>query len=152
MADLTAIRTALAAQIQANAKPYLRAEGDPKDQGNPPVALILPGRPFARYGATIGGAFMSGGAPVQATDFNLNVMILVSKGTTLDRAQENLDQWLGFQNDAAAVSVAYAIAMDPTLGGVVADCEANEVTAYGPIQYAGAEYLGATITCSVMAQ
>lgn len=153
MANLSVVRAALANQIQEYAFPALRVNANPLDQINPPCAMILPGKPVAKYGRTLGGPFANlGGTIYAATDINLDIIILVSHATTTDRMQQNLDQWLGFENDAEVVSVAMAIEKDISLGGVVEWCVPETCDSYGPIEWSGQSYFGARIHCSVSLQ
>lgn len=161
MANLTNLRNALANQIETNCLPYLAADGSPLDQVNPPIALVLPGSPLAKYGSTLGESMLTMGPdgyaiPMATTEFNLRVMVLVSHASTTDRVQDTLDVWLGFENDYVngqqTVSVPMAVAMDPTLGGIASYCEAMTVSQYGPVEYAGIQFLGATILFNLVAQ
>ena len=87
-----------------------------------------------------------------ATDFSLDVIVLVSHATTTDRMQDNLDQWLGFENGDGIVSVPMAIEKDISLGGVVSWCIPETCDSYGPIEWSGNSYFGARIHCSVSLQ
>jgi hypothetical protein len=156
VASLTAVRKALANQILTNTLPLLAAvEAEPLDQiPNLPAALIFPGKPVAKYGVTMGEALPFLGSPagrmMAATDFNLQVMIVVSQGSTIERVQGTLDQFLGFENiPGQTVSIPTAVALDPTLGGVVFYCEAMQVSSYGPIEYNGNSYFGARIDFTI---
>jgi hypothetical protein len=153
MANLSAVRAALAAQINLYVQPSLTAVADPLDQVNVPSALILPAKNAVKYGRTLGGPMANlGGMIYAATDFNLDICILTSHATTTDRMQRNLDQWLGFEDDAAVVSVPMAITKDLTLGGAVEWCVPESCDAYGPIEWAGQTYFGARIHCSISLQ
>jgi hypothetical protein len=150
MANISTIRTALANQIAEYAFPALRVEANPYDQINPPCAMILPGKTVAKYGRTLGGPLQSlGGTQYAATDFNLDVLVIVSHASTIERVQQNLDQWLGFEQDETAVSVPMAIDRDITLGGVVEWCVPDNCDSYGPIEWNGTMYFGARIHCAI---
>lgn len=157
MANLTAVRTALANQIQEYTNPSITAVAVPLGQITTPCALILPAKNFAKYGRTLGGSLINPLTQIQfaATDFNLDVCVVVSDASTLDRVQTTLDQWMGFEFDdtaAGIVSVPAAIAKDDTLGGVVAYCEPTDADGYGPIEWSGITYFGARIHCSLSLQ
>ena len=158
MANLTAVRIALAAQITANTNDAngvaLNCIATPLDQITPPCGLVLPARNnVARFGICLGeGLVNDAGVPLSPAAFNLEVLVVVAHASTTDRVQAQLDQWLGFETDTTATSVAAAIALDPTLGGSVDYCEANAVTSYGPIDYNGTMYFGARISVTVSTQ
>jgi hypothetical protein len=155
---MTAVRTALAAQIQANANDangvFLQCTAMPLDQITPPVGLVLPARTNpVKFGICLGeGLLTDSGVPFSPAEFNLDILVIVAHASTTDRVQTQLDQWLGFENDSTSTSVAYAIAIDPTLGGTVDYAEANAVTSYGPVDYNGTMYFGARISVSVSTQ
>lgn len=157
MAGLKAVRRALASQVQDNIYPPLQAEANPKDQINPPSALVIPPRgTFATYGGTMGSDNMGMGtefmglpdaqpAILTATGFRLDLLIVVARND-IDRTQEALDQWFGYENEPGiSVSAAMAVALDPTLGGVVRWCNALTADAYNPVEWSGAMYFGARI-------
>lgn len=133
----------------------------PLDQITPPCALILPSRSnVAKFGICFGeGLLNDAGLPLSPAEFNLDILVIVAHAATTERVQKLLDQWLGFQDVAAdaatgnpSVSVAYAIAMDPTLGGAVDYAECNSVMSYGPVDYNGVPYFGARISVAVSTQ
>jgi hypothetical protein len=94
------------------------------------------------------------GKPVSPTEFTLAGYLVVARADTMANVQDNLDAWLGFENipGTGPVSVAMAIAMDPTLGGTVEWCETTTVDGYGPIEWAGSLYFGARINWNVSAR
>jgi len=154
MASLVEARNALAAQIQNYVQPVIPTVlSDPMDQvPNVPAAMVFPGKPVAKYGITLGEAGVMGGRMMAATEFNLQVLVLVSQGSTIERVQTNLDSWLGFENFPGNVSIPAAVALDPTLGMAVDYCEASIVSSYGPIEYNGTTYFGARIDFSLSCQ
>lgn len=143
----------MANQIGALAYPPLRMAPDIPDQINPPCAVIGPGRQYVSYATTLTGATGFGGvlgggpstAPASPTDFNLDVIILLSKASTQERVEAALDQWLGMENDGNAVSVAAAVLADPTLGGTVAWCEPVSADSPGPVTWNALEYFGTRV-------
>lgn len=159
MADLTAVRNALAAQItalssDANGVP-LNCIAQPLDQITPPCALVLPARSnVAKFGICLGeGLVDDNGLPLSPAEFNLEILVIVAHASTTERVQQQLDQWLGFLSyGQTATSVAGAVAQDPTLGGAVDYCECNNVMSYGPVDYNGTPYFGARISVTVSTQ
>jgi hypothetical protein len=134
VADLTAIRNALAAQITAVAG--LRAYGQAKDSVSPPAAVIIPGRPFMKYGVTM--------PPIRAADMRLVVLVVVSDSAPTDQTQQDLDAYLGIGTGEPG-SIALALQADPTLGGLVSDSYVDQISTYGRIDYAAVTYFGARL-------
>lgn len=140
--------------------PQLNCIAQPLDQITPPCALILPAKSnVAKFGICLGeGLVNDAGLPFSPAEFNLDVLVIVAHASTTDRVQQMLDQWLGFENDIdpdtgnQVVSVAFAIAQDPTLGGAVDYAECNSVISYGPVDYNGTQYFGARISVTVSTQ
>jgi len=139
VADISAARTALANQIQSLTG--LPCTPRMPDQINPPQAALLPSQPYAKYGITLGGHLASLGRPVPVvTELNMAVCVFVSRAGSVERAQQQVDQYLGFEPSSGVVSIPMAIDEDPTLGGVVEFCEPLTVQAYGDIEIAGQTY------------
>ena len=154
MVNISAVRNALAAQVNQYAYPALRMLPDAMDQVNPPVGVVLPARNYIDYVTTLDGATGFGGyiggqaqsVPVSDTNFGLDIMVVVAKASTLERAESDLDLWLGFQNSAGtAVSVAAAVMKDPTLGGTVHWCLPVSADAPGPVDWNTVQYFGARV-------
>ena len=150
MTNISAVRAAFAAQIGNLTVPSLRSLPEPEDQINPPVGIVLPGRPYLTYGTTLQGETGFLGSPVLGSqladvDFNLDYLILVSHASTLERLEQDLDSWLGFEADASIVSVPAAVAADPTLGGAVSWCVATTADPPGPLEWNGLQFFGARI-------
>lgn len=149
MASLQAVRLALAKQIQDNAFPRLQALGNPQDQINPPCALILPPHgTFAKYGETLGGAVLDpvSGNPYAASSFNLDALVVIARNADIERVQETLDQWFGYEQvPGVTVSIPMAVAMDDTLGHLVQWCQPTTADAYAPVSYNEVMYFGARI-------
>lgn len=154
------MRDALAASITANASPQLNCIAQPLDQITPPCALVLPARSnVAKFGICLGeGLLNDAGLPFTPAEFNLDILVIVAHASTTERVQQQLDQWLGYESGidpdtgANVVSVAFAIAQDPTLGGAVDYAECNSVISYGPVDYNGTQYFGARISVTVSTQ
>lgn len=121
------------------------------------MLLVIPRAPVAKIGVCLGeGILDASGRPLSPTEFTLGGHLIVARADTMSNVQDNLDQWLGFEsgtfNNVATVSVAMAIAMDPTLGGTVEWCETTIIDGYGPIEWAGAMYFGARLNFNVSAR
>lgn len=148
MADISAVRTALAAQIQSLTG--LTCTPRMPDTITPPQAALLPSLPYARYGLTLGGHLASLGARVPVvTELNLAVAVFVSRASSVERAQQQVDQYLGFEPSSGVVSIPQAIDEDPTLGGVVEFCEPVNVNAYGDIEIAGQTYFQGRLVVAI---
>jgi hypothetical protein len=154
MADLIAIRAALAAQVAANTVPALTASAELLDVLNSlPMFLVVPTRPVAKFDVCLGAGLLDGsGRPVTPTEFTLKGILPVSRGDTISNVQDTLDQWCGYQAIASTVPVAMAVDTDPTLGGAVEWCIVTSIDSYGPIEWAGVSYMGATFLFSVSAR
>jgi hypothetical protein len=136
MADFTAIRNALAAQITKYTG--LRCDGQARDQVTPPCSVVLPGNPFVNYGATMDETMTA----------NLMVLIIVTDAAPVEKTQRALDAYLGLdhgQDGGGTQSVPAAILADPSLSGTAEYCEPASVSSYGRIEYAGVPYFGARL-------
>jgi hypothetical protein len=136
VADLTAIRNALAAQITA--RTGLRTMAQVRDQVSPPVAVILPNNPLVTYGDTFEGA----------VTITLAVVLILSDAAPSEKVQRALDAYLGI-GSGETESIAAAITYDNSLGGTVQWCVPLAVTTYGRIEYAGETYFGARLNVNV---
>lgn len=135
MADLAAIRSALANRITAGTG--LRTLPEARDQVSPPVAVILPGAPVVQYGNTMDGTFT----------VNLVVLLIISDAAPTEKVQRALDAYLGIGvHDSVPASIAGAIQDDPRLGNTVDFCLAVSASGYGRIEYAGVTYFGARVS------
>lgn len=154
MADLVAIRASIAAQVGANAVPALTASAEILDSlPSLPMFLVLPTRPVAKFDVCLGAGIIDGsGRPMTPTEFTIKGILPVSRGDTISNVQDELDQWCGYQQTASTVPVAMAIDMDNTLGGTIEWCIATMITDYGPVQWSGVEYFGATFQFEVSAR
>lgn len=148
MASVNAVKAALAAQVQAQTG--LTCVPLMPDQINPPAAVILPGIPYVKYGLTLGETLIGLPNPVSVpADLNLVVCIFVSRAPSLERAQDQVDQYLGLEPSDTVKSVPLAIFHDPTLGGIVEFCEPLAVIAYGDVEIAGQTYFQGRISVAV---
>jgi hypothetical protein len=136
----------MAAQIGKYAYPFLRSLPEPEDQITPPCGIVMPGQPYVNYATTLEGqtGFL-GSTPLAETNFTLDYLIVLSHASTLERIEQNLDAWLGLENDGTAVSVAAAVLVDPTFGGVVRWCEPTTADRPGPLSWNGPEAFGTRI-------
>jgi hypothetical protein len=137
MADLGAVRTALANRITAGTG--LRTLPEARDQISPPVAVILPGQPYVTYGITVDGTFT----------VNLRVLLCISDAAPDEKVQRALDAYLGIGAGTTASSIPAAIMADPSLGGAVHFCEPISISTYGRITYNGVGYFGARLDCQI---
>jgi hypothetical protein len=137
VADVSAVRTALASQIATVTG--MRTLPEAKDQISPPVAIVLPGTPFVQYGLTLDGAFT----------VNLRVLLVISDAGPNEKVQRALDAYLGSGAGVTASSIQNAIRTDPTLGGVVHFAEVMTVSGYNRIEYAGIDYFGARVEVQI---
>lgn len=150
MADLVQIRQSIAAQVAANTIPALSTSAELLDSVNPPMFLVVPGSPIAKFDVCLGeGILAPDGRPMAPSEFKLRGLLVVGRGDITPNTQDYLDQWLGFQRTATSVSIGMAISMDPTLGGTVEWCEACTEDNYGPIEWSGTTYFGARLLLEV---
>lgn len=153
MADLVAIRASIASQVAANTLPSLSTSAEYMDTINPPMLLVIPKAPVAKFGVCLGDSIIApDGLFMSPTEFTLQGSLVVARSDTMVNVQDNLDAWLGSVRTATQVSVSQAIEMDPTLGGLVEWCETTIVDGYGPIEWAGAMYFGARFQFHVSAR
>lgn len=114
---------------------------------------MIPGQPVAKFDVCLGAGLLDAfGDPLSPTEFSIRGHLIVSRANTISIVQDDLDQWLGYVRTANTVSVAMAIDMDPTLGGLVEWCIPTIEDGYGPIDVAGATYFGARLNLSVSAR
>lgn len=135
MADISAIRTALAASVQSVTG--LRTDGQARDAVTPPCAVILPGAPLMTYAVTMDGC----------VDINLAVLVIISDAAPAEMTQRALDTYLSTGEGVdPASSVASAIESNNTLGGLIDFIQSVTVGNYGRIEYSGVGYFGARIS------
>jgi hypothetical protein len=153
MADLVAIRQAIADQVAEYTLPALSTSAEYLDTINPPMLLVIPKPPVAKFDVCLGGRVIEAdGLPMSPTEFTISGYLAVARADTIANVQDNLDAWLGSINTTAQVSVQQAIETDPTLGGLVEWCETKVVDGYGPIEWSGAMYFGARFHWEVSAR
>ncbi len=136
MADVKAIRNALAAQVTAQTG--LRCTARPGDTIVPPVAIVLPGEPFVRYGDTMD----------EAVTITMSLVLIISDAAPADQTQQALDSYLGIGGTQGA-SIARAILADTSLAGTCEYCEPVTAGNYGRLEYAGQTYFGARINLTI---
>jgi hypothetical protein len=142
MADLIAIRNALAAQITAHTGLAVLAQA--RDQVNPPVAVILPREPVIAYGATMDVHDLPGALTV-----NLQVIVIITDAAPVDATQRALDTYIGVGKSETISSIPAAVDADPTLGALVDYTVCLSAGAYGRVEYAGVVYFGARIIVEI---
>lgn len=149
MANIPALRAALAAQIGQYAVPFLRSLAEPEDSVTPPVGVVMPARQAIRYGQTLEGATgflgQGGATGISPQCVYLDYLVLVAHASTLGRIETSIDTWLGFESDAAAVSIPAAVHVDPTLGGACEWCIPVSADAPGPMDWNGLMLFGTRI-------
>jgi hypothetical protein len=153
--DLTAIRIALASQVQE----YTGLATFPQlmDRINPPVAFVIPhsrpqnpgrslntGSMFVVFDETMASDGMSGAVTV-----NLEILVLLSEAAGIEREQRALDAYLGI-GPSEGQSIPQAINADPTLGGLVEHCRAVGISSYGRVASGGIEYFGSHTSIEVL--
>jgi hypothetical protein len=139
--------------VAANAVPALSTSAEAPDSINPPCFLVLPDSPVAKFDVCMGaGITDSTGRPMTPTEFNLRGYLIIARSDIVTNVQDNLDQWLGYEQTASTVSVAMAIDLDPTLGGLVEWCIPTIENGYGPVEWSGVTYFGAKLILNVSAR
>jgi hypothetical protein len=153
--DLTAIRTALAAQVQAITG--LATFPQLMDRINPPTAYVLPHstpRPISRSTTThdmfvVFDETMSADGASGAVTVNLEILVLLSEASGIEREQRALDAYLGV-GPSESQSIPQAISADPTLGGLVEHCRVVGISSYGRVQANAQEYFGGRASIEIM--
>lgn len=154
MANVQAIRQALASQLQAELD--IPAFPNVPPNVTPPMILVYPGQPYMTYGQTMGEGIDAELGPVMGESYNpmakvaanLVVAVLISQATGYEQFQPQLDALLEPPGNSG--SIPNAIAADETLGGIVDWAIPLDVISYGLIQdIAGQSYFGARIRVQV---
>ena len=130
MADYTAIRDGLAAQLET-VPTFLTVHATVPNRIVAPAAVVVPGRPVATYHDSM---FGSGGS---LTVFNFELVCAV-QSMTEEFAQDALDDLISGAN-----SVPAAVEADPTLGGAATTCQVRQAVDYGVVAFGDSEYIGA---------
>ncbi|WP_427422662.1 hypothetical protein [Lysinibacillus fusiformis] len=132
MASLTAVRDGLKARIETitGVTGYARAVGEV----NVPAVVVTPGQ------IVFDDAMQRGSDLLTFT-----LVLLVTLGDS-DLAQQQLDEYLAGSGDR---SIKAAVEGDQTLGGVADWTDVKGVQAYGLIEYAGRQYVGARFPVEV---
>ena len=138
MADLSAIRTALATRL-ATVTAFRNAYDKWPDQITTPCVIVMPKR--GNWREALGG--------VPSFNFEVTVLAAPWGDRGLPRAQDALDALL---DDTGAQSVHAAIRGDVTLGGTAHTCDVEGFDEYGALELVnGIAYLGCKLTISVWA-
>lgn len=149
---LKEIRAALAAQIAENTgidtRPYV------PDSITPPMIAVQSSSNYATYGVTIGesvmGDFTGYTEGVGVKEYNLQLLVLVSRASSMEQAQEDIDDLIdGDVQDDGKLPIPQAIAIDPSLGGVVDYCVVTTATSVGMIEISGQSYFSVRINLVV---
>jgi hypothetical protein len=127
------IRTALATRLETISG--LRVAPSPRDQVNPPMAVISGPDPLT-YGETWDAGHR----------LSFTVRVLVSRGSE-DAAQDKLD---AFMSDDDASSLYAAVEADKSLGGAVASAQVVSADNSGQIEVNNVSYLAVDFTVDVM--
>lgn len=146
------IRAALAAQVMeytgVDTRPYV------PDSITPPMIAVQSGSNYAQYGVTIGESVMgdltgmTDGVGIK--DYTFQLLVLVSRASSMEQAQADIDDLIdGDFRDTGELPIPQAIAIDPTLGGVVDYCVATTVTGVGMIEISGQSYFSARVNLQV---
>ncbi len=136
IADITAIRNALAAQITAQTG--LRTMAQARDQVSPPVAVIVPNDPLVMFGDTMDGAL----------SVNLQIVLLLSDAPPAEKTQRALDAYLGLGAGEIG-AIAGALMADPSLGGVVSWCIPVSVSSYQRVVWNDVVFFGARLNVQI---
>jgi hypothetical protein len=102
-----------------------------------PGAIVRLGSPAITYARTMDGSH----------DYSFSILLLVSVAQG-SPAQSLLD---GYLDPSGPDSVYAAVDADPDLGGVCDVATVTSVTNAGLVDWAGAQYLGAELSCTVLA-
>ena len=113
-----------------------RATANRFGQVNPPMGVVVPQTgTLIRYSQTFDAE----------TDYNLRLIMLVSEGDSAS-GQDVLD---GYLSPTGVNSIYAAVQADPTLGGQVSYCAVIEATAYGLMNWNGADYLACSLILNI---
>lgn len=139
MADLAAIRTALANTLQTAlpGPPQLRVSSVSVGQINPPEAVIMPQTSQGlRFDTFDGGV-----------TYAIRIALLVGMADDVS-SQALLDSYL---STTGSFSIAAALKTNPRLSGAVEYCNMDGFRGYGLMDWGGVTYTGSQLTLTVMA-
>lgn len=155
MANIRAVRKALAAQLQTELK--IKTHSKMPAVITPPVMMVLPGGPYIQYGVTMGeqaDALEAFGSvlgevthPQSKNNIMLTVLVCISTAQGYENMQDALDDLLEPAGNKG--SIANAIATDESLGGAADFAVPIDVTGYGLVNVAGQDYFGAHIRVQI---
>lgn len=143
MADLAAIRNALAATIQANTTPQLTSFGYNQSQVNPPMCYVVP-QPGQ---SIVFDTLDQGPVGVGGVTYHLRVVLVVS-GVDDQSSQANLDAMLSTNEPGSVIN---AIMMNDRLGGAADFAVVTTSHGYGLRFIGDIQYLCADVLVSVAA-
>jgi hypothetical protein len=160
VANVQAIRKALAAQLQAELHITCKANVPPVI--TPPMVMVIPSPgQYIQYGVTMGESTDALAAkysvmgevmgdisnPMSKNNIMLTVLICLSTAQGYEAMQPALDALLEPAGNSG--SVPDAIALDETLGGAVDFAIPLNVSGYGLVNIANQDYFGAHIQVQV---
>lgn len=159
MANVQAIRQALAAQLQAEL--HIVCKANVPAVITPPTILVLGGSPYIQYGVTTGeGAdalaakysFMSEAlgdvaSPLSRNNIMLTILICISVAQGYEPMQPALDALLEPAGNRG--SVPDAIALDETLGGAVDFAVPLDCSPPNLINIGGQDYFGSHLRVQI---
>lgn len=105
---------------------------------NPPAAVITQSDPFVSYGQAY---------TPDANDYRFEILLLIQRGDEAE-GQANLDQYI---DPTGALSIPSAFDTNPTLGGIVSDCNLVQARGYGTYTFGEVDYFGCRFDLQVMA-
>lgn len=134
MATTQAVREAIAAQVQA-ANPNVNVYAFVPDNMATPAAIVMTGP--KNYDRTMARG-------LQAHEFTITA---IAGRVDAQASQDLLDSMCDASGDW---SIPAAIASDTTLDALVPAAEVTAMSGYGPVTYAGIDYLKADFTVSAI--
>ena len=136
MADYAAIRDQLKVRLQT-VSAFVAVFDTLPDRVTVPCSIVRPGSPVASYHQGMSGQGL--------TQFNFEVLALAQRWEP-NAGQDVLD---GFISGSAGVEA--AIRGDTTLGGEAQTSQVSSCTAYGNVNVADSQYVGAIFNVEVYA-
>lgn len=149
---LKLIREALAAQLQEytglDSRTYV------PDSVTPPMLALIAGNPLAKYDIVIGeqvmGDFTGYTEGVGVKEYNLQILVILSRASSMEQAQEDLDDLVdGDVTDDGKLPIPQAVAIDTTLGGIVDFCVVTSVAQVGPVDISGVTYFSGRVNVNI---
>jgi len=136
VADYTAIRDQIKVRLET-VSTFVAVFDTVPDRVTVPCAIVRPGSPVADYHEAMGGQGLS--------RFNFEVLALAQRWEP-NAGQDVLDSFI-----TGSDSVEAAIRGDTTLGGEASTSQVTSCTAYGNVNVADSQYVGAIFNVEVYA-